>query len=510
MRIQVIRLDPNDDLISARDKLSWGKTARLLLIWPDHSNVISQRLDLAILNRFCESHGSQLGLVVTDPQIMENAQALGIPVFSSEKKALKERWRKGKRRPLPDGRSRPDFRSLRSEIDLAIFPNTGAVGRWLENRKVRLEIFILGIISVLALVSFFIPGAVITISPDLQDQGVTLTILASRQSKVVNISGVIPAREISITVEGQDEISTTGKVSIADSTASGQVLFTNLTDEEVEIPEGTIVLNIDYPLVRFQTTRSGILEAGLGNTILIPIAAVLPGKDGNLGSGRVNSIEGTVGLLLSVTNPSPTAGGSDKVTEAVNPSDYDILYNRLLETLTASALDQLKTGLSSGDVLLQNTSENVKILDNVSNPAVNEPGDELTLSMRVEFTFIYISFTDLQDLSTSNLDATLDKNYSPIPGSLHIEITDDPKIDSDQLVHLTITATRTTQINIEKSQVVNRVLGLSPKKAVEKIMDEFPVMETPEIKLSPSWWPNLPFVPLRISIMDGTYADNGG
>ena len=58
---QVIYLDPEDDLVSIRDRLSWAREKRVLLVLPDgKADLLHDWLDLKILRR----HVDDLRLVV--------------------------------------------------------------------------------------------------------------------------------------------------------------------------------------------------------------------------------------------------------------------------------------------------------------------------------------------------------------------------------------------------------------------------------------------------------------
>ena len=52
MKTQIITLESHDDLISVRDKLSWAKTPRILLVWPKYEDVTLRLLDLKFEMRF--------------------------------------------------------------------------------------------------------------------------------------------------------------------------------------------------------------------------------------------------------------------------------------------------------------------------------------------------------------------------------------------------------------------------------------------------------------------------
>src|SRR3990172_2913300 len=95
LKTQIITLESHDDLISVRDKLSWAKTPRILLVWPKYEKVALRLLDLKVLQRHADSLGAQLGLVTRRAKVRRDAESLGIPVFISTISAQRELW------PLP-------------------------------------------------------------------------------------------------------------------------------------------------------------------------------------------------------------------------------------------------------------------------------------------------------------------------------------------------------------------------------------------------------------------------
>ena len=47
------------------------------------------------------------------------------------------------------------------------------------------------------------------------------------------------------------------------------------------------------------------------------------------------------------------------------------------------------------------------------------------------------------------------------------------------------------------------VRGLSPRAAGEVLKSQFKLARAPEIQMSPSWWPWLPLIPFRITVVEG-------
>ena len=117
MKTKIITLESHDDLISVRDKLSWAKTPRILLVYPKYAKVTLRLLDLKVLQRHADSLGAQLGIVTRRMKVRHEAESLGIPVFTSSASAQRDVWaapapRTQRTPPLP----RRDLRALRDEV----------------------------------------------------------------------------------------------------------------------------------------------------------------------------------------------------------------------------------------------------------------------------------------------------------------------------------------------------------------------------------------------------------
>ncbi len=158
MKTQIITLESHDDLISVRDRMSWAKTPRILLVWPKYEKVTLRQVDLKVLQRHASSLGAQLGLVTRARRVREDAEALRIPVFESTGQAQRVAWPKPRRRKWPRRAPRKDLRAQREQA-------SAAEEAWRALPVVRVSAFILGVLAVLTLVALFIPSAQITLNP---------------------------------------------------------------------------------------------------------------------------------------------------------------------------------------------------------------------------------------------------------------------------------------------------------------------------------------------------------
>src|SRR5512147_3158384 len=116
MKTQIITLESHDDLISVRDRMSWAKTPRILLVWPKFEKVTLRQVDLKILQRHASTLGAQVGLVTRFRRIRADAEALGIPVFESTGEAQRVTWPKVRRRKWRHKASPKNLREQREQV----------------------------------------------------------------------------------------------------------------------------------------------------------------------------------------------------------------------------------------------------------------------------------------------------------------------------------------------------------------------------------------------------------
>jgi hypothetical protein len=322
-------LEAHDDAISTRDKIGWGQTGRILLVWPGRGRVLTRRLDLVLLQRHSQSLGAQLALVTADPEVRFQANLLGISTFSSLRQAQASRWKRPRRQKT--GRFRP------TEEARQILAGGRPRSRPAELAPLpRLGFFSLGVLAVLSIAAALFPSAEVQLSPARELQEIRLAVQASRSIQRVSLAGSVPIQTVNAIIEGRDQIEPTGTAQVPEQIATGEARFTNLTDRPVSIPAGTIVSTLGAP-VRFATDDEGRVPAGPGQSLTLAITSLRPGRAGNLAAGRIQAIEGPLGVDLTVSNPEPTSGGSDRPGPAPTSRDRDQLRERLLARLQESA-----------------------------------------------------------------------------------------------------------------------------------------------------------------------------
>lgn len=504
MKTQVIHLEPHDDIVSVRDKMGWCQAGRVLLVWPARDKILTRQLDLILLLRQSSALGLQLALICHDREVRDHATSLGISVFHDIQQAQGARWMRPKRKHPSYSAQMQDGSVPLSRSRLATLPRPVQPSSELKGHQ-RIALFSLGVLAVLAIAGVLFPGAEVRLEPRSERQVITFNLLASRSAQRVNLPGVVPLRTITRVVEGRSSLPATGEVLLPENPAQGEVVFTNLTDRPVEIPTGTIVGD-RKDKIRFVTLREGRVPAGPGTNIKIAVQAVLPGSSGNLPPGTIQAIEGELGVALAVNNPTPTTGGTDASSPAPSEDDRSQLYSTLLTTLNNTAYQEMRRALDEGDILVSPSAELIQVFEEKYEPPLGEPGNLLTLKLRAEFIADYIALADILDLARGILDANLPENYTPSPNDIKIEQIERVPSTAAGEYRWRVQASRKILYQPEEDQVIPLILGRTPAKARERLKDAFSLPRDPEITLSPTWWPMMPILPFRISLIAAEHS----
>jgi hypothetical protein len=492
MKTQIITLESHDDLISVRDRMSWAKTPRILLVWPRYEKIMLRQVDLKVLQRHAGSLGAQLGLVTRARRVRDDAEALHIPVFESTGQAQRVAWPTPRRRRLKWHAPRKDLREQREQASAREEP-------WRTHPLVRVLSFLVGVFAVLTLVALFIPRAQITLNPISKTQSLVLPVVASPSVDSVFITGSVPARQKRVIVEGTQSVVVTGATIVPESKAKGSVVFRNLTQKAVSVPTGTVVQNVDG--VRFETTADGQVKGGVGKTLELPIEAVDGGVAGNVEAEAINAVEGSLGLSLSVTNPEPTTGGRELSSVQASDADRQHVKDLLIKSLEESARQKIAGELTSGDLLFDRTIKVSQTLSEEYDPPPGAAGTKLTLTMQVEFSVLYAAASDLTRLASLALNASIPSGFSAASDAITITPATTPALNDDGSAKWTMRVERKIVQNIDTARVAQMIQGFGTWNVESKLKENLPLASAPKIQLTPSWWPWMPIVPFRISVV---------
>jgi hypothetical protein len=507
MKTYLVQLEDHDDGISARDKISWSKASRVLLIWPRKGQVLERKVDLLLLMRHAQQQGAQMAIVTRSHTVIDHARELGIPVFASPLKAQRSAWRKPPAllrqiHPANPLQSPQFLREQRAEL-----AGLHTASLLLPQKPwLNIAVFSSGILAFLLLVLFFYPGARIILSPERRSQELTIPVWASPSIETPNPSGGLPARVIRVVVEGSDQAAATGRILMPDQFASGRVQLTNLTDQMIEVPEGAVVLSTTTPVVRYATTKAVQVPALPGKPVVVPIRALAAGQAGNAATGQIRAMEGSIGLRLQVENLEPVTGGKDRSGPAPTTADYQKLRQALLTELQATALDELRAQVNEGQQILPTSLHQRTMVEESQNPAAGQPADQLQLTMRVEYEAWLVQEADIQAVALAALQANAPAGFQQVPGSLSYTFQDDPVYEAGVgeqpgSVRWNIAIGRSLEAGWNEADIIRATRGHSVRSALALLHNLLKLSAPPRIEVSPSWWGWMPFLPARIQVV---------
>jgi hypothetical protein len=174
-----------------------------------------------------------------------------------------------------------------------------------------------------------------------------------------------------------------------------------------------------------------------------------------------------------------------------------------MESLESEARAQLGDGLEAGDILFEDTFAVSQILSEEYDPPAGAAGTKLTLTMQVEFSTLYASASDLTELASLALNASLPSGFRAATASDKITIKPvaKPSSGDNGSTRWTVRAERRIVQQINVAQVTQMIQGVGSRRAQTQLEKNLPLDGSPQIKLSPSWWPWMPIVPFRISVV---------
>jgi hypothetical protein len=324
--------------------------------------------------------------------------------------------------------------------------------------------------------------------------------MASPSVESVFITGSIPAREKRVIVEGTQTVNVTGEGVVPQSKAKGIVEFRNLTEQSVAIPAGTVVRNGEG--VRFVTTVASEMDAGFGKILQLPVEAVEAGISGNLDPESINAIEGRLGLSLSVTNPKATTGGRELPSVQASDADRERVKALLMKNLEEQASIKFSSELSPGDLILDQNMTVSQILSEEYDPPAGAAGTSLTLDLRVEYLNHYASAADLAKLASLALNASLPTGFRAVESDgVSIQAETNPIVEEDGNAKWNMRAERKIVRQIDPALVTRMIQGYGSWNVKSKLKETLPLAGVPDVQLTPSWWPWMPIVPFRISVV---------
>ncbi len=274
----------------------------------------------------------------------------------------------------------------------------------------------------------FLPTATALVTPRQASIGpVPLRITASTDATQPDADNlVVPARLITVPVEAADSFPATGK-RVEQANATGAVRFDNLDPTSSNtIPKGSIVSTSSG--VRFRTDSTvSVKRAKLVGFTIVPsqatvdVTAVDAGPAGNVEPNTIQTVpRGEEPILLRVTNPDATTGGSRTEFKRIKREDVDKAIAALTASLAAAFDAQLADPNLPGDA--STVFPETKVLGAPVysvDPAtlVGQEVEAFDLAATASGTVVAVDTAPVQTVAEARITSSVDAGYALIDGS---------------------------------------------------------------------------------------------
>ena len=353
---------------------------------------------------------------------------------------------------------------------------------------------------------FLLPSAQVSVVAASEAWNVDVPIAVDPAVKKADIaSGRLPGRTVTRDVSETATAAATGKKTVPDAKASGEVVLLNRSDKPVQVPKGTVVVAGPVKFVtQVDVTVAPSRVAGTAQSFGMASAkvmAVTGGTSGNVGRDQINKVEGPLASALTVQNNTPARGGTERATTFVTEEDRKKLQESLTKTLSERLAQQVKKESLAGDkeTLVPWPGQNAA--DVVFSKSVDDEAQTFTLTLKMRFAATVFSNdaynTFVKEVATANLKR-LKPGFEAAPGSMHAEAPVAAGVENG-ILRLSGRARATISAGVDEMAMKSRLAG-KPVSAAHAYLAELPGNASYDLRVSGPMAGRMPFFGGRIGV----------
>lgn len=516
LKPEFVQIEAGEEVVSVKDRLSFYRGCRVLLVWPEEGTALRRKLDLVLIQREAMRRAIRLALVTHDPEVISNAAELNISTFETIGASERARWKRGRSKVFTSRYQRPQDNP--EPDDLMEVASRVRVERRMAPASLRLALRV-GILAALAgivlVVAYVvIPGATVTLALAEQVIEVNVTITADPELRTRQVdveSATVPTVILRADVTDTASISTSGRAPSDAALARGTVTFTNLTNNAVTLPLNTQVSTGTGDAILFRTTQEAVLPAGSSESVSVPVEAMpaSAGEAGNVPAGTINTVIGPLEASVSVTNTEATFGGESREVFVVSEADRQSLLRQMNAQLQFRASTDMEAQLGPTQFIIPQTIRLVPQSEITTFSAeVGDRAEALTLTMRAQVEAIGVDEQRAQEVVFARMSAQIPRGRVIDPSS--IAYTRGPASVDPATGRVTFVMSGSVRVTgrVDAGQLQARLAGRPVDEALVYLAREVDLAEgaAPVISLSPDWLNRLPVLPLRIAVRTGEPA----
>jgi hypothetical protein len=500
--VRTLTVEPTDDRYTIRETLRRldGDPTLIILPW-DVEKGWDHPLDFELQVRTADHHQREIAWVIEDPVRRAVARDAGMPVFKSETAAsdyldAEGHFPEPKRPARPQQPNQPWWAPDPEKPKRRVLKKQPP---WLIAIESVVLLLVMGAVAVAFALA--VPSASVTLRPRGVTYTRTIPIAVDATAEEPDLQrGIVPSTRIGETFTANAQVATTGQGYSFSGLASGTVLFTNLLGQAYTVPAGTIVRTSSgsYP-VRYETVQEvSVPPFGQAQA---EVQALNEGPQGNVAAYQINRVEGVAGFAVRVTNPQPITGAESQTVAIVSTEDRARAQRIATEQVMGKAFNGLQTlAAQEPGRFLPNQTLVVQATPRIAyTHLVGERTDTLGLTLELLITGEAVDIADAHAVAFRALVTRLPAGYTLSDAWFEYgEAAEEDIAPGDFSFFVTGHAYATAKI--DETQAVESILGESPSAAEEILAERYPLAEPPEITVTPSWFPTLPFIPLRVQV----------
>ncbi len=508
--VDVIQLEPHDDVVSVRDRLAFIESRRVLLVWPPAGRVLHRKLDLVLLQREVRRRAARMALVTHDMEVIHNADDLDISTFFDMEDSQHQRWKRGRIKVFIDRSDKPardpdpdDLRDAASRLRVEATPSQMTL-----RKALGAALLLVLVCGVLGAGYLFLPSATLTLMPAHEHLDVTIRVVADPSAQDVDLANhIAPATYLRVEVEESAEVDTTGSQTTAATLAQGNIIFTNLTNQAVTIPAGTLVSTSIGTVVRFRTQEAVNIAGQEGAIAVVPIEALaeFAGQPGNIPAYGIDRIEGPLAEILTAQNYDATDGGGVPTNQVVSQADQDRLLAAVRQAIQQRALGDLTPLLGETQDII---AESIRISEErpewtVFSAPVGTAADSISLTMRATVEAVVVNQRMVNQVAFAGLTERIPAGQVVIPDSMAFSRGAVEAIEAGGRITFLANVSSDVAQDVNADQLRQALAGRSRDQTIVYLYQNLDLAPdaSPGIIIWPEFFGRMPLLPSRITII---------
>lgn len=307
-------------------------------------------------------------------------------------------------------------------------------------------------------------------------------------------SFAVEAEEQSAVVPFTIEIPASGEIREPDGTATGPMLFRNISDAPVTLEEGvelTTVAGASYLTLEATELPAGSVDSPGEATV--EVTAAQPGEAGNREAGALTGKLPDVEVYYS-NLAAPIDGGSDRVVPEITDEDVGMARSAVQQDLRSAAAEGWATQLPDGQAIVEPSVQPSDPQFQV-NGAAGDQVPAVTVTGTVSVTGLVYDLAEVEQQSRSSFEVALQDQVPPGYGLDAATITlGEPELvaESPQNVEYRVSASANAVAIFDEGArqgLRDRMAGKSADDARAEV-ESVGAIESWELSHSPGWWPD--------------------